>query len=338
MPMKVLVTGATGFIGQQLIRSLLADGYSVRALVRPSSNGLQLERMGAEIAYGDLLDPISIAQAVFGCRRVYHLAAQMLAPGVSKRRYFSVNEDGTRNLARACAGLNMDRIVFASSSGVYGIILNPPVDEETGTNPTSAYRESKWLAERSLHEELAGSGPPCVVARLSGIMGPGSMNWLGLSRSIAAGRFRIIGHGENHDNVAYVSDVVEGLRLCGTTPGIDGQVYLIGGKPSVTINQIVQTIARELGVETSKMHLPAAPYRAFNRLGEMVYKFLGVELPGVHRYALFLADKILDISKAERELGFQPKVKFAEGVRQTIGWYREKGLIQTAGPVRRKRP
>ncbi len=335
--MKVLVTGATGFIGHHLTRSLLADGCAVRALVRPSSNVCELERMGAEIVYGDLLDPGATAQAVLGCRRVFHLAAQMLSPGVSSHHYFSVNEDGTRNIARACAGLNMDRIVFASSSGVYGIIRNPPADEETSISPTSAYRKSKWLGERAMQEELAGSGPPVVVARLSGIIGPGSMNWLGLSRSIAAGRFRIIGRGENHDNVAYVSDVVEGLRLCGKTPGIDGQVYLIGGKPSVTINQIVQAIARELGVETSRVHLPAAPYRAFNRLGEVIFRYFGVELPGVHRYALFLADKILDISKAERELGFQPKVKFTEGIRQTIGWYREKGLIPAAGPVPRKR-
>ncbi len=122
--------------------------------------------------------------------------------------------------------------------------------------------------------------------------------------------------------------MVSGLRLCGETPGINDQVYLIGGKPSVIINQIVHAIAIELGVEISGVHLPVAPYRAFNRMGEAIYKTFGVEVPGIQRYALFLADKILDISKAERELGFQPKVSFADGIHQTIGWYREKGLIQ----------
>lgn len=336
--MKVLVTGATGFIGSNLTRSLLADGFDVRALARASSDVNELENMGAEVVRGDLLDPEAIVRALRGCRRVYHLAARMLASGVSRSAYLSANVDGTRNIARACAGRDLDRIVFVSSSGVFGIIRNPPANEDTRINPSSAYRESKWLGEKAVHEELTGKGPPTVIARLSGIMGPGSMNWLGLSRAIAGGRFRIIGNGKNHDNVAYVSDVVEGLRLCGETPGIDGQVYLIGGNPSVSVNQIVQAIARELDVEIPNGHLPVAPYRVFNRISEMVYKSIGIEVPGVHKYALFLADKILDLSKAERELGFQPKVPFAEGVRQTIDWYREKGLIQTAGPTRHRTP
>ncbi len=170
--MKVLVTGATGFIGSHLTRSLLADGYDVRALARPTSNARELEKLGAEIVRGDLLDPEAIARALQGCGRVYHMAAQMLRPGVSRRTYFSVNVDGTRNLARACAGRDLDRFVFASSSGVYGIIRNPPVDENTPINPTSPYRESKWLGEKAVHEELAGKGPPAVIVRLSGHDGP----------------------------------------------------------------------------------------------------------------------------------------------------------------------
>ncbi len=73
-----------------------------------------------------------------------------------------------------------------------------------------------------MHQELTEKGLPAVIARLPGLMGPGSMNWLGLARAIATDRFRIIGKGENHDHVANVSDVVDGLRLCGETPGIDG--------------------------------------------------------------------------------------------------------------------
>jgi len=325
--MKVLVTGATGFVGSHLTKSLVEDEIDVRAFVRPTSDVTQLESLGVEIVRGDLLDPDSAARAVDGCQRVYHMAAQMLADGVSRRQYFSINADGTRNIVRACSKIDLDRMVYASSAGVYGVIERPPVNEDSKLNLSSAYRESKWLGEQAVHQELTEKGLPAVIARLPGLMGPGSMNWLGLARAIGTDRFRIIGKGDNHDHVANVSDVVDGLRLCGETPGIDGQCYLIASKDAVTVNQIVEIIARELGVKTPQTHLPIALYRIFNGLGEVVYKTFGVELPGIHRYAIFLANKILDISKAERDLGFKPKVSFDEGMRQSIDWYRETKLI-----------
>lgn len=325
--MKILVTGGTGFVGSHLINSLVKDGFDIRALVRPSSDITALEELDIEIVRGNLLDPETTDRVVHGCQRVYHMAGEMLAAGVSKRRYFSINVDGTKNIARACARIDLDRMVYASSAGVYGVIKKPPVNEESNINPSSAYRESKWLGEQAIHQELTEKGLPTVIARLPGLMGPGSMNWLGLIRAIATDHFRIIGKGDNHDHVAYISDVVNGLRLCGETPGIDGQSYLIAGKKAVTVNQIVAIIAHELGVRLPQTHLPIAPFRIFNGLGESLYKNFGVELPGIHRYAIFLADKILDISKAEHDLGFEPKVSFDEGIRHSINWYRETNLI-----------
>jgi dihydroflavonol-4-reductase len=320
----ILVTGATGFVGRHLAQALLAEGASVRALV-------ELTSMGAEIVRVDLLDGATVRKALDGCQTVFHLAAQMLAPGVSRKRYFSINIDGTRNLAAGCARAGVQRLVFASSSGVYGVIRHPPADEDYAINPTSAYRESKWRAEQAVRDALQGTACEYVIARLSGLMGPGSMNWLGLSQAIARGRFRIIGRGQNHDNVAYITDVARGLILCGETAGVGGRVYLIGGKPSARIDHIINAIARELGVPTPDKHLPLWPYRVFNRIGEQFYRLTGLELPGIHRYALFLADKILDLSRAERELGYQPQVPLASGVQETIDWYRARQLIANVG-------
>lgn len=255
------------------------------------------------------------------------MAAQMLSNGVSKRQYFTTNVEGTRTLAHACSDIDLDRFIYASSAGVYGVIEEPPVNEKSTINPSSAYRESKWLGEQAVRQELIDKGLPAVILRMPGLMGPGSMNWLGLARAIATDRFRTIGQGNNHDHVAYISDLVDGIRLCGETPGIDGQCYLIASKEAVTVNQIVEIIAQELGVKTPQTHLPITPYRALNRVGETLYKTLGIELPGIHRYAIFLANKILDISKAERDLGFKPKVSFDEGIRHSIKWYREENLL-----------
>ena len=325
--MKVLVTGATGFVGGHLTRSLVESDFEVRVFVRPSSNVEALKPLDVEIIRGDLLDPGTTSQAVSGCQRVYHMAAQMLSNGVSKRQYFTTNVEGTRTLAHACSDIDLDRFIYASSAGVYGVIEEPPVNEKSTINPSSAYRESKWLGEQAVRQELIDKGLPAVILRMPGLMGPGSMNWLGLARAIATDRFRTIGQGNNHDHVAYISDLVDGIRLCGETPGIDGQCYLIASKEAVTVNQIVEIIAQELGVKTPQTHLPITPYRALNRVGETLYKTLGIELPGIHRYAIFLANKILDISKAERDLGFKPKVSFDEGIRHSIKWYREENLL-----------
>ena len=326
--MRVLVTGATGFVGSHLTRSLVDDGFDVRALVRPTSDVSELEKLGVEIVRGELRDPDSVASAVRDCQRVFHMAAQMWETFISKRRYFEINVDGARNVARACSVNGVERMVHASSAGVYGVIVDPPVNEDSPLDPSSGYRESKWLAEQAVHQELTDKGQSVVIARLPGLMGPGSMNWLGLARAIATDRFRIIGNGENHDHVAYVSDVVDAVRLCAETPGVDGQSYLIASEEAVTVNQIIEVIARELGVSVPHTHLPLAPYKLFNRLGELIYQASGVEIPGFYRYTMFVADKILDISKAQRELGFQPRVTFDEGMRQSIAWYRDKNLLQ----------
>lgn len=327
--MKILITGATGAIGGRLAKSLIEDGNDVRALVRSSSNLAELEHLDIEVIRGDLSDPDAIAKAVRGCHKVYHLGGQMLASGVSRRRYFSANVDGTRNIVDACSKVDLDRMVYASSAGVYGLIREPPVSENSVVNPSSAYRESKWLGEESVRRAVAVEKLPAVVVRIPGVVGRGSTTWLGLIRAIATGRFRIIGQGNNHDHAADVLDIVDGLRLCGETPGIDGRCYLIAGQEAVTVNEVVGTIARELELDTEgpPRNLPIKPYRVWNALGEMVYRTFGFELPGIHRYAIFLADKILDISKARRDLGFQPKVSFEESMRQTINWYREMGFI-----------
>ena len=325
---KVLVTGASGFVGSHVVNALLDDGIAVRVLLRSSERLDEFRARGAEVIYGDLLDMEAVKLAVRGCHTVYHLAARMLGSANSRGAYFPVNVEASRQIARACADLGVKRLVLASSSGVHGIIHQPPVNEQSAINPSSAYRESKWLAEQAVRQQLGCSDCEWVIARLSGLMGPGSLNWLGLCQAIDKGHFRIIGDGRNHDNVAYIGDIVQGLRLCAETAAAARQVYLLGGNPSIDIRRIVKTIAAQLGVKASKRCLPVFPYRVYNSMAETYYRLSGHELPAVHRNALFLADKVLDLSKAERELGYQPQVPFETGLKETIDWYLHEGLLR----------
>lgn len=325
--MKVLVTGATGFVGSHLTENLVKEGYKVKVLVRQSSDTSLLENLDVEIVRGDIMDVVAVEKAVRGCQHVYHLAGKMSQLGVSRKHFYAVNVEGTENVARAAMKANVERLVCSSSAGIYGIIKNPPVDENTKPNPNSPYRESKLLGEEVVLSYHKKEGLPVVVARLTSVFGPRASSWLGLFQAISKKRFQIIGTGDNHEHLGYVSDVIDGLRRCADTKNIEGECYLIAGKEPIKLKRLVDMIEQELGIGSSYGSVPASPFRAFNSLAEVVYKHFGFELPRSHRYDLFLTDKVLNIFKAQKELGYCPKVSVREGIQQTIKWYRENGYV-----------
>lgn len=326
--MKALITGSTGFIGSHLTELLLQEGCEVRALVRESSDVSLLKSLDVEIVYGDILDIDSLEKAVSGCEIVYHLAARTSHQASwLKQEDYAVNVEGVRNLADASLRAKVGRFVYGSSAGVYGFIKDSAVDEKTKPNPNNHYRKSKLLGEnlvRSLHKK---EGLPVVIARISSVYGPRSLNWLGLFQSIATKRFRMIGSGENHVHLGYVSDIVDGLRGCADKADIEGECYIISGKETIKLKQFVDMIAEELGISISSARSPKFPFRVYNDIAAFIYRRSGLELPRVDTYELFLEDSVLSNSKAEKELGYDPKVSVKEGIQRTVKWYRENGFL-----------
>ncbi|MGH7824563.1 MAG: NAD-dependent epimerase/dehydratase family protein [Candidatus Binatia bacterium] len=325
--MKTLVTGATGFVGSHLVEALAHSGLEVRALVRQSSDSALLERLNVEMIRGDLRDRAAVQSAVENCRYVYHLAAQRTQHGAPSRQYYETNIQGTRNLAEVAAAASVARFVYVSSTSVYGVLKKGPVDENTRTNPNTHYSESKLSAEKIVLSFHRNHGLPAVIARISGVMGPRSSSWLGLFRAIASRRFRSINTGEKHSHIGYVSDIVNGLRRCAETPGIEGQCYLITGKTPIKTKRLINLIAEQLGRECQRAGLPAAPFSAFIDAAQVLYTWLGYELPYAHRYEFFVKDNVFDISKAGKELAYHPEVSVEEAVQRTIEWYREQGYL-----------
>ncbi len=325
--MKVLITGASGFVGSHLSEALAHQGYTIKVLVRRSSDVTLLKSLGIEIAYGDITDAAAVKNAVQGCRYVYHLAAKRARHKLSREQYLAINVMGTENVARAALQASVDRLVYGSGTGIYGFIKRAPIFEHTESKPDSFYHESKSLGEKVLLGYHKEEGLPVVVARLGNLIGPGSFDCLDLCRALATKRFRIIGRGANHAHLAYVSDVVDGLQRCCEVGGIDGETYLITGGEATKVTDLVDMIAQELGIHRRFGRLPASPFRAFKSLAEGVYRRFGFELPYAHRYNLFLVNKIFDISKAKTELCYCPKITTREGIHRTIHWYREKGYL-----------
>jgi nucleoside-diphosphate-sugar epimerase len=328
----VLVTGATGFTGGHLARTLAARGDEVRALVRPRSRARfdqsPVAAAGVTPIDGDLGDPAALARAAQGVDVVYHIAAAYREAGQPDSAYRAVNVDGTRHLLEAARAGGATRVVHCSTGGVHGHVAHPPANEDAPFNPGDIYQDTKLEAEQAARAFGESTGFDVVVARPIGIYGPGDTRFLKMFRGLARGRFPMIGSGRAFYHLTYIDDLVEGFRLCGTVPAARGRTYLLAGPRYTTLAQLVGLVAKELGVSPPRMHWPVWPFWTAGLLCELVCVPLGVEPPLFRRRVDFYTkSRAFDTRRARTELGFAPQVDLEEGIKRTADWYRREGLL-----------
>ena len=326
--MRVLVTGATGFTGGHLARALAARGAHVRALVRQPARAGALTAAGIEIAPGHLRDRSALADAVRGVDVVYHIAALYREAGLPEREYFASNADSVGTLVELAAAAGARRLVHCSTVGVHGDVERPPADEDAPLRPGDVYQRSKVAGEARARESAARTGLPVVIARPTGIYGPGDRRLLKLFRGVARRRFLFLGTGDIFYHLTYVDDLVEGFRLCGEMPGAAGRTYILAGAEVTTLNALVEAIAREAGVAPPRLRLPVWPFWIAGALCEAACAPLRIEPPLYRRRVdFFTKSRSFDITRARRELGYAPAVGLGDGIRRTLAWYRREGWI-----------
>ena len=325
---KVLVTGAGGFTASHLCERLVQQGYQVRGLVRDPNRCSDLQRRGVELVVGDLRDPKSLKHAVKGMDIVYHIAALFRAENVSRKEMWETNVEGTRNLLDAAVKAAVRRFVHCSTVGVHGGIKNPPASEETPYGPGDHYQESKTEGERVALRYMAEGRLPVVVFRPGGIYGPGDLRFLKLFKAVQKRRFIMLGSGEITYHLVYINDLIEGILLCGTNEKSIGNVFILAGEAPVTLNQLVAVIAEILDVPPPRLRFPVAPVYLTGFLCELLCKPFGINPPLYRRRVdFFRKNRAFDISKAKRELGFEPKADLHTGISLTAEWYRKTGLL-----------
>ena len=325
--MNVLVTGATGFIGRHLVERLSQEGYRLRALVRPETDAPWLNALGVEVVRGDVRDYPAVERAAANCQLIYHLAARTSNGNPSVKDTYPTNVEGTANVARVALQAGISRFVLASTTGIYGAIKNRAIDERTPVKPYSAYTTSKVEAERLVLSLHARHALPVVITRISSVFGPGNKSWLGLFQAIVAGRFRLIGSGDNYRHPGEVSDIVEGLFLCGTVSGVEGRTYILTGNEPIHLRSMIRLIQDELRAPALRRALPATPLRLYKLFNQAVRAFGGEQLPRFDRVRFFLTDEIFNQSRARDELGYAPKVSLKEAIHRTAEWYRGQGYL-----------
>ena len=326
--MRVLVTGGTGFTGGHLARTLASRGYQVRALVRDPARAEGLRPAGIEPVRGDLTDAASLERACEGVAVVYNIAALYREAGLRDDVYRAVNATAVRILIDAAARAGVRRVVHCSTVGVHGDIATPPANEDAPLRPGDIYQVTKLEGEGLAREAGARTGVEVVIARPTGIYGPGDRRLLKLFRGIVRRRFVVLGSGRIFYHLTYVDDLVAGFRLCAEVPGIAGRTYILAGGEVTTLTDLVRLIAREAGVPPPRLRLPVWPFWMLGAACEAICAPLGVEPPIYRRRVdFFTKSRAFDITRARQELGYEPVVGLREGIRRTLEWSRAAGWL-----------
>ncbi len=325
---RIVITGASGFVGRKLTEALSGMGYKLRVFVRDDKYEEFFRKHNAEIYTGDIRDPEIPDWLLDGVCGVFHLASIVQKAGIPDSEFWETHVTATRRLLQAAAKNRVGRFVHCSTIGVLGHIENPPADEDTPYNATDIYQVTKAEGEKVALEWNGANGLSVCVVRPAAVYGPGDTRMLKLFKYIANGKFKMIGDGKTLIHPVYVDDLVDGMILAYRSPKATGRVYILGGEKYVTLTEWVAAIAREANVKPSTVYLPYEPIKAVAMLCEAVCKPLRIEPPIFRRRVdFFVKNRAFSIARAKGELGYRPKVDIHEGAGRTLGWYKDHQLL-----------
>ena len=330
--MNVLVTGATGLIGNAIVHTLVARGHRVRALVRDPERARSLLPAGVEPVSGDITDRESLPAAMRGIERLFHVAGMPEQWQADERVFDRVNRQGTVNVLEAALASGVKRVVYTSTMDVFaaprgGTLVETNIDPHP--KPT-AYERSKQAAEREA-EAIRQRGLDVVYVNPSAVYGPSPVH-VGLNSFF----LQVLNREApalppGGVSVAYVEGVTE-VHLAAAERGVSGERYLVSDA-HVSNRELATEIVRAAGGGRVPPIAPAALMKLLATVSAPLARTFGFKpliAPG--QLSFLLWDARVDASKAQRELGFRP-TPLAEGITRTLAFLREQGLVPPAPPI-----
>lgn len=325
---NVLVTGATGFIGYNLVEALLHKGYVITCLVRDTSDTHALQKLSVRLLTGDLEDPSVLRKTNLSIQTVYHIAGAIKA--ANREQYFRVNQLGTRRLMEVIAETNpkLDRFIHVSSLAAAGPSINGRgLTEEEEPHPISWYGESKLASEQ---EVLRYANTfPVTILRPSTVYGPRDSETLIIFRMIKHGCLFTPGKSTRRFSLIHVNDLTAAIIAVGERNIPSGETFFLSRFETYTWEDVGRAIARALG----------KPYRqiAFPKWIAVAAGFAGNARARVtNRPATITTQKVKELlqpswlcnsSKARTCFGFNPTIDLERGIKQTVRWYQDQGWL-----------
>jgi UDP-glucose 4-epimerase len=307
---RIVVTGGAGFVGSNVVRRLLTENARVVVLddfYTGDDNNLPTGEPNLEVVRGSVTDYDLVRDVTAGASLVFHLAARNIIVSTrNPREDYEVNIGGTLNVLLAARESNIPRVVYSSSTSVYGNPRYLPINEDDATNMLSPYAVSKFAGENYCKAFYESYGLSSAVVRYSNVYGTAQRPdnpYCGVVAKFFESAMkgeppRIHGDGEQTRDFTYIDDVVEATLLAGISPKADGQVYNVGTGREVTVNQLARTIIEITGADLE----PAFVDRR--------------DIDNIRR-------RVVNIEKIRRELRWIPTFTVEQGLRRTYQWLKE---------------
>jgi dihydroflavonol-4-reductase len=325
-----LVTGASGFVGSAVARTLAKDGFAVRALVRPTSPRRNVEGLGYDVVEGDMRDARSLNGAMKGACYLFHVAADYRIWAPDPNEIVCNNRDGARTIMVAAREAGIERIVYTSSVAT----LKPADDGADATEKDradeataiGAYKKSKVAAERVV-EAMIAEGLPAVIVSPSTPIGPRDIKPTPTGRIVVeAASGRMPAYVDTGLNLVHVDDVARG-HLLALKQGKIGETYILGGQ-NASLQEMLAEIARLTGRGAPRLRLPRAPLYPLAYLTEAASRLTGreplltIDALDMSKHKMFFSS-----AKAERKLGYTAR-PYATALADALAWFKEAGYIK----------
>lgn len=324
--MKILLTGATGFIGSHFLRHL-SKGHEVVVLARNREGGVLAGSMGAsQVVLADITNPDFISALPEGIDLLCHCAGMLGKWNLPLSAYMNVHVNGTNHLLKACQDKKIKRMLYVSSAGVLGASGQEPADESSGYKPQTDYELAKAEAEKNVLAFKEKHGIKVTVLRPEFVYGEEDMHVLGLFKMIKAKKFFLIDGGRGFLHPTYIGDLVQALDLV-LNSATRSDIYMVTGERALTVKEFVALIAGLLNVPAPRLSVPLWVAKGVASLSERMARIFHFDpVLTQSRVDFFTANRIYNTELISSELGYRP-VRLEEGLSRTLRWYIENGHI-----------
>ncbi|MDZ7319777.1 MAG: NAD-dependent epimerase/dehydratase family protein [candidate division KSB1 bacterium] len=324
--MNIFITGINGFIGSNLARYLVAMGHRISGSVRPTSDRSFIADLPLQLFVGDIGEPEFLTRVFMGQDIVFHIAA-LASDWGTMETFHRINVLGTMNVAKAAQLAKIQRLVYLSSTAVYGFAgYRQRVESDPKPATNFPYATTKLQAETWLRDFGQQNDLPVTIIQAANVYGPHDRTFfLKFAPALEKGLIPLINRGQAWTCPTYVENLVYALWLAANHPRGIGETFIISDDLEINWAQFVAALCQQLSVRAPRLSASFSVAYGLASLIEGIYKLLRLrQEPILSRYRIcnFGIDYHFSIQKARNMLGYSPPIGLEEAIRRTVAWYR----------------